>query len=131
MRVLVVAEPSLFEEGIEELLRQEQGLEIVGRETDPQEAVRLIKESHPDVILVADGEGATGLEAELLRLVREGLHMRIVEVHLAANTVCIFCGEQQPIREVGDLVGTVQYICEGLSQEADIPLAQAIGPPIK
>ena len=129
-RVFVLSGPSLFANGIEALLCEEPGLEIVGRETDPQEAVRLVKESHPDVILVADGEGATGFEAQLLGLVREGLHMRIVEVHLAANTVCIFCGEQQPIREVGDLVGTVQYICEGLSQEAGVALAQAIGPPI-
>jgi len=129
-RVFVLSGPSLFGNGIEALLCEEPGLEIVGRETDPGQAVRRIRESHPDVIILADGEGVTELEAELLGLVREGLHVRIVEVHLATNTVCIFCGEQQPIREVGDLVGTVQYICEGLSQEADIPLAQAIGPPI-
>ena len=129
-RVFVLSGPSLFGNGIEALLCEEPGLEIVGRETDPGQAVRRIKESRPDVIILADGEPATELEAELLGLVREGLHVRIVEVHLATNTVCIFCGEQQPIREVGDLVGTVQYICEGLSQEAGVPLAQAIGPPI-
>ncbi|HUW14823.1 MAG TPA: hypothetical protein VM537_34205 [Anaerolineae bacterium] len=105
-------------------------MEIVGRETDPGQAVKRIKEARPDVIILADGEPATELEAELLGLVREGLQVRIVEVHLETNTVCIYCGEQQPIREVGDLVGTVQYICEGLSQEAGVALAQAIGPPI-
>jgi len=129
-RVFVLSGPSLFGNGIEGLLCEEPGLEIVGRETDPGQAVRRIRESHPDVIILADGEGVTELEAELLGLVREGLHVRIVEVHLETNTVCIYCGEQQPIREVGDLVGTVQYICEGLSQEAGVALAQAIGPPI-
>jgi len=130
MRVFIVAEPSLFEEGIEELLRQEEGLEIVGREEDPQEAVRRIRECHPDVVVFTDGEGATGLEAELLRLVREGFHMRIVEVHLATNTVCIYCGEQQSIREAEDLVHTVQHICDGLGREAAVPVPQAMGPPI-
>ena len=108
MRVLVVAEPSLFEEGIEELLRQEPGLEIVGREADLQDAVRRIKESHPDVILLADGEAATGYAPELIRLVREGFHIRVVEVHLATNTLCLYCGERQSIREVRDLVGAVR-----------------------
>ena len=117
MRVLIIAEPSVFEEGIEELLRQEPGFEIVGVEEDPQEAVKRIREAHPDVVVLADGEAATGLDAELLRLVREGLHMRIVEVHLATNTLCIYCGEQQPIREVGDLVDTVQHICDSLAGE--------------
>jgi len=109
--------PSLFGEGIEGLLRQEPGLEIVGRETDPRQAVRRIKETHPDVVILTDGEAATGLGAQLLGLVREGLHMRIVEIHLQTNTLCIYCGEQHPIREVGDLVDTVQHICDSLAGE--------------
>jgi chemotaxis response regulator CheB len=102
-RVFVISELSLFGEGLEGLLGEEPGLEIVGRETDPRQAVRRIKEAHPDVIILTDGERAAGLDAELLRLVREGLHMRIVEVHPETNTVCIYSGEQQAIREVGDL----------------------------
>ena len=109
--------PSLFGEGVEELLRREPELEIVGWETDPPQAVRRIKETHPDVIVLTDGEAATGLDAELLGLVREGLHVRIVEVHLATNTLCIYCGEQQSIREAGDLVDTVQHICDSLAGE--------------
>ena len=122
-RVLVVSEPSLFEEGLEELLRQEQGLEIVGREADPEEAVRRIKESLPDVIILTDGEAATGLDAELLRMVREGFRLRMVEVHLATNTLCIYCGEQQPIREARDLVDAVRHLCHGLTREAHVPHA--------
>ena len=129
MRVFVLSGPSLFGNGIEELLCEEPGLEIVGREMDPRQAVRRIRESHPDVIILADGEAARGLDAELLGLVREGLHVRIVEVHLATNTVCIYCGEQQSIREVGDLVDTLEHICDGLSREAQVPLSPAIGQP--
>ena len=127
MRVLVVAEPSLFEEGIEELLRQEPGLEIVGRGAHPEEAVRLIKESHPDVVILTDGEAATELEAELLHLVREGFPMRIVEIHLSSNTLCLYCGERQPIREVRDLVDTLQHICDSLTREAEVPLSPVPG----
>ena len=129
--MFVVSQPSLFEDGIEELLRQEPGLEIVGRETDPAQAVERIKEAHPDVVILTDGEAATGLDAELLRLVREGFHMRIVEVHLATNTLCIYCGEQQPIREVRDLVDTVQHICCGLTRETQVPLSPAMGQPLE
>jgi len=39
-------------------------------------------------------------------MVREGLHVRIVEVQLATNTLCIYCGEQHPILEVGALMVT-------------------------
>ena len=128
--MLVVSQPSLFEDGIEELLRQEQGLEIVGLETDPGQAIRRVKEDRPDVVILTDGDAATGLGAELLRLVREGFRMRIVEVHLATNTLCIYCGEQQPIREVRDLVDTVRHICDGLTRDAGVPLSPAMGQPV-
>ena len=121
-RVFVISELVLFGQAIEGLLGEESGLEIVGRETDPHQAVSRTKEVHPDVIVITDGEAATGLDAELLALVREGLHVRIVEVHLATNTVCVYCGDQQPIREAGDLVDTLQHICDGLSREAEMPL---------
>jgi chemotaxis response regulator CheB len=123
MRVLVVAEPSLFQEAVEELLRQEPGLEILGLETAPGQAIERIREADPDVVVVADGEASTGLGLDLLGMVREGYHIRIVEVHRATNTLCLYCGEQQPIKEVRDLVNTVQGICSGSIREGQGPRA--------
>jgi len=125
-RVLVVSQPSLFEDGIEELLRQEQGLEIVGREADPQEVIRRNKQGSPGVVILVDGEGTTGLEAELLGLVREGFRIRVLEVHRGTNALCVYCGEQQPIREAGDLAQTVQHICGGLTREPEVPPTPAM-----
>jgi len=129
MRVLFLSEPSLFGEAVEELLRQEQGLEIVGRAADPHEAIRLIKEVRPDVVVFTDGEEATELEAELLRLVREGFPMRIVEVHLATNSICLYLGERQQIGEVKDLVDTVRHLCEGKARDTRVPLLRGTGQP--
>jgi hypothetical protein len=126
-RVLVISGPSLFGNGIEALLGKDPGLEIVGRETDPRQAVERIRECHPDVVIVADGEGQTGLEAELLRLVREGFHMRIVEVHLETNTLCFYWGERQSIRDAGDLANTIHRICAALPTEAQVPPWPAMG----
>jgi DNA-binding NarL/FixJ family response regulator len=128
-RVLVVSGLSLFGEGIEGLLRQEPGLEIVGLETDPGQAIGRIREAHPDVVILTDGQAAAGFAPELVRLVREGFRIRVVEVQLATNTLCLYCGEQQPIREVRDLVDTVQHICDGLTREAHLPLSPAMGKP--
>ena len=126
-RVLIVSELGLFGEGVEGLLRQEPGLEIVGLETDPGQAIRRVKEALPDVVILTDGGGASGLETELLHMVREGFHMRIVEIHLATNTLCIYCGERQSIREVRDLVDTLEHSCDGLNREVQVPLSPAMG----
>lgn len=128
--MLVVSELSLFGEGIEGLLRQEPGLEVVGLETDPEQAMRRIRETHPDVVILTDGEAATRLDMELLGLVREGFHMRVVEIDLAANTLCVCRAEQRSIREVGDLLHTVEDICDDVNREGGVPLSQATGQPV-
>ena len=130
MRVLVVAETSMFEEGIEEILRREPGMEIVGRETDPGQAVQRIREALPDVVILTDGEAAKGIGAEVLGMVREGFHVRIVEVHVATNSLCVYCGEQQSIREVGDLVDAVKHVCRSSSPEAGVSPSPAVGEPV-
>jgi DNA-binding NarL/FixJ family response regulator len=126
MRVFIVAEPSMFDEGIEAILRQEPGLEIVGR-GGAEDATRLVKEVSPDVILVADGESATRLVPELMCMVKEGSSIRMIEVHLATNTLCVYRGDQQPIREAADLLGTVRHLCEHLTPGPHIPAKPEMG----
>jgi hypothetical protein len=130
MRVLVVAEPSLFEEGVEELLRQEPGFEILGRETDSLEIVRLIQEDSLDVLVVIDGQGATGLVRELIRMVQNGFRIRVVEVNRANNTLCHYCGEQEAVRDGRALLDAVRGICHSSMRDAQAPLARVMVPPI-
>jgi DNA-binding NarL/FixJ family response regulator len=127
MRILVVAKPSMFHEGIEAILRQEPGLEIVGREEEPQEAIKLMKEASPDVILVGNGDTARRLAPELMCMVKDGCPIRMIEVHLATNTLCIYRGDQLPIREAADLLGTVRQLCHGLTPGPQLPARPEIG----
>ncbi len=130
-RVLVVSELSLFGEGVEELLRLEPGLEIVGRETDRGQAATRVRETAPDVVVLTDGEAARGLGLELLSLVREGFHVRVVEIYLETNTLCVYCGEQQFIQQVQDLVDSLGHLCHSLTQESVVPLPPGTGEPMR
>ena len=60
----------------------------------------------------------------------EGLRMRIVEIHLATNTLCIFFGERQSIREVRNLVDAVLHICDCFPLDAKAPLSPATAGPV-
>jgi chemotaxis response regulator CheB len=115
--VFVVCDPSLLGEGIEGLLRQEPGLEIVGRGADARQVLNRVRETRPDLIILTDGEAATRLEGELLCLVREGFRMGIVEIHTESNTLCIYYGEQRCVKEAHDLVDTLLHIGDGLTRE--------------
>ena len=51
-RIFMVSSQLLFSLGVENLLRQQAGLEIVGRETDATKALERIRELKPDVVLM-------------------------------------------------------------------------------
>jgi DNA-binding NarL/FixJ family response regulator len=71
-RVFLLASHPLFSQGVESLHRQEAEVEIVGRETDVDEAVERIWELGPDVVIVDSNDAACDPALEVLRLLEEG-----------------------------------------------------------
>jgi DNA-binding NarL/FixJ family response regulator len=107
-RVLMISRQSMFEQGLDALLRQEPALEIVVCETDVGRAMERIKELRPDVVIFE----ANGPEADVgqvvRRLLRENLKLKVIELNLRDNTVCIYCGEHRVIKQVADLVEAIK-----------------------
>ena len=50
--VLIVAEIRLFREGLADMLRDEPGVDVIGTAAGADEAVPLLREQHPDVVLL-------------------------------------------------------------------------------
>ena len=52
IRILICDDHGLFSEGIKAILRNEQGIEVVGEVRDGRQAVEKVKELRPDVVLM-------------------------------------------------------------------------------
>ena len=101
-RVFILSSHSLFSQGVENLLRRETGLEIVGRETDEEKAIERIKELRPDVVILDSDDPA------VIRILREQLGSKVIGLNLQDNTICIYRGEQRVVKEVKDLVEAIE-----------------------
>ncbi len=115
-RVFIYSSRSLFSQGIKSLLDGQTQLDVVGWETDPDEAIRQIQAVQPDTILIVTRGASTCLLPEAQRLLSAGGRTLIVEVSLEDNRVCLFYGEQFTILGVGDLVKAIVEpfsTCEG------------------
>jgi DNA-binding NarL/FixJ family response regulator len=111
-RVFIFSNRSLFTQGVDSLLEREPGLEVVGWETDPDEAIRRIRKVQPDVVILASEDATLWPSADAIRLLREGLgtKIKIIGLNLQDNTLCIYHGEQREVKEVGDLVRAIEQL---------------------
>ena len=85
----------MFSQGVESLLRQEPGVDIVGRETDVDKAIERIEELQPDVVIVDRADPAGGSMLVALRILREGVRSKVIGLNLQDKTIGIHRGEQQ------------------------------------
>lgn len=99
-RIFMFSTHPLFGRGVESLLCQETGLEIVGWETEVDKAVERIRELQPDVVILDSGDPAP----EVVGILREGLGTKVIGLNLQDNTMCIYRGEQRVVKRIEDLV---------------------------
>ena len=107
-RVFILSSHSLFSQGVENLLRQEAGLDIVGREADTDKALECIKEIRPDVVILECAEPRCEPTLAVMRILREGLETKVIGLNLQDNTMCIYRGEQRVVKEVEDLIEAIE-----------------------
>jgi DNA-binding NarL/FixJ family response regulator len=103
-RVFIISSHPLFGRGIESLLCQETGVEILGWETDPDVAVERIKELWPDVVIVDCDDPGSSLTPGVICVLKERLGLRVIGLSLKENRISIYYGEQRIVREVKDLI---------------------------
>ena len=113
VRVFMLSTQSLFDVGLENLLRQESALEIVGCEADLEQALVRIKELAPDVIFVSSTEAACYPTAAMIRLMNGSVGTKIVKLNLQDNTVSMYREDQRQVEEVSDLA---TFVCQMLDR---------------
>jgi DNA-binding NarL/FixJ family response regulator len=107
-RVFILSSHPLFSQGVENLLRREAGLDIVGRETDADKALERIKEIRPNVVILECAEPTCDPTPVLMHLLREGVETKVIGLNLQDNTLYIYRGEQRVVKEVKDLIEAIE-----------------------
>lgn len=107
-RVFILSRHSLFSQGIETLLSQDPGLEIVGQDTDIDAAAEFLETCHPDVMVLDCDDPEPDLSPAVLCVLRKRLGIRVIGLSLQDNKLYVYRGEQKQVRQVEDLLTEIE-----------------------
>ncbi len=89
-RVFILYSHSLFARGVQSLLVQERGVEVVGVERDEPQAMDKIRDLRPDVILVDSGTHRRESCLTLSEIFQEMPGARVISLSLQENGIDIY-----------------------------------------
>jgi TorA maturation chaperone TorD len=102
-RIFMLSSQLLFSRGVEDLLRQQTGVEIVGHEADPTKAIEQIRELAPDVVIL-DSKDLASTPASLVALIlNETPDAKVIALNLENDRICVYRGEQRTAQSIDDL----------------------------
>lgn len=107
-RVFVLSSQSLFSQGVEILLRRDNGIEFIGEETDVERAIPCIRDLQPDVVLLVYGAAECDPGSIITRILKETPSAKIVGLNLTDKTIRSYWGEQRIADDIGDLLQVIK-----------------------
>ena len=105
-RVFIVCHNPLFGQGVERLLCQEGGVEILALERQPARAFERIRELMPDVVILDCADQRDRLPERMLQAWTD-LGIKLIGLSLVDNAMHIYHTEHREIRSATDLVTAV------------------------
>jgi DNA-binding NarL/FixJ family response regulator len=113
-RVFMLSRQPLFSQGIEKLLRQRPGFEIIGREANAHQAVNCIQALAPDIVIL-DSQDLASTPADVVAAVlRAAPGARLISLNLENDQIMVYHGERRTARSIDDL-------CEAMSEDPTQP----------
>lgn len=115
-RIFMLSRQLLFSQGVESLLIEQPGLEIVGRESDVDKAMEQIGTLRPDVVIL-DSQDLESAPSSLITLIlKESPGSRVITLNLANDQVRVYHGEQYSAQSVDDLLEVMNEETTGHGQ---------------
>jgi DNA-binding NarL/FixJ family response regulator len=106
--VLIVSRNALFGRGVESLLGQEAGLDVVGVESDVPDTLRKIAELKPDIVVLDSTDPTCDPTPILAHLLRRKERAAIIGLNLSDNVACVCSVDHMLVKDVSDLLDIVR-----------------------
>ncbi len=105
----------MFQHGLESLLSQQNGVDIVGRATNPDLAIEQIKTLQPDIVIVDNTKLPVDLISKILQTLNDQRNMKVIGLNLHDNQLTLYQRNQSVAVEYQKLEWRVDGITDLLN----------------
>lgn len=107
-RIILLSRQSMFGQGIESLLSQETGFEIVSEDIDLNHIADCMQRVRPDVVIVNCDDPEIELTPAVASMLRERLGVCLIGLSLKDNRISIYRGQNKQVLQVEDLLEVIR-----------------------
>jgi DNA-binding NarL/FixJ family response regulator len=122
VRVFVVSDSLMFSSGLKSLISEFPGVEIIGEETEVNQAVKQVKTLQPDVIIWGNSGMNPAWVHEEAHLVKAVPGIKIIGLSLQNNNIIVYHSTRKIIRDIQDLMIAIKedhFLSEPSNPQAD------------
>lgn len=101
--VFVVSSHLMFAYGLNSLLRQETQLEVLGQESEIDQAIKQIKMLQPDVVILDSSGPAYNKNSGILHILEVSPDSKVVNVNLYSNKLAVYEVRHRMVENLSDL----------------------------
>ena len=106
-RIFLVSRCGLLGGGLESLLAQQPGMEIVGRNGDVDRALEEIGRLHPEVVILGDCDAAADVLPVAARILQVQTDIRVVSMNSRNETLEVYSGERRAASDLDSLLAAL------------------------
>ncbi len=106
--VFIISNQLMFKRGLESLVRQKDGLNIIGYEADKEHAVEQIEILHPDIVILDSTGSLQDNISEILHILNKNPDIKIISLNLNSNKLSVYQVKQRPVTGVQDLIEAIE-----------------------
>lgn len=107
-RIFMLSSQLLLSEGVEDLLREQSNLEIVGKEVDAAKAIQKIHRLQPDVVFVDSKDLESMPSSTIARILKVAPCAKVIALNLLNDQILVLRGEQRAAHTIEDLMQVIE-----------------------
>lgn len=111
----------MFQHGLESLLNQQDGVDIVGRASSPDLALEQIKTLQPDVVIVDSTKLSADVISKIIRVLSDHRDTKVIGLNLHDNHLALYQLDQPATNDYQKLEWRVDTVTDLLKAISYMP----------